>query len=59
MPETIDTYDTKFLIEQYGNYANPFTAEEIVNELKERVVSDTDEDEAMRGGIHPTRPSGS
>lgn len=52
----ITLVETEQLVSDYCTESSPFTADEIVRELNERIVPNDYEDEAMRGGIRPTRP---
>lgn len=57
MPD-ITTFETQYLVENYGqSTAEPFTAEQIIELLKTRIEdrNDTEVPEAYRGGIRPTQ----
>lgn len=57
MPLTPADYTTAQLLDQAdGTSFTTFTVAQIVAELKLRKVPNDYEDEAMRGGLFPTRP---
>lgn len=56
MPTPISELETAYLVENAGQSTSDYTDAQILDELKLRIVDDEDENEEMRGGIHPRRP---
>lgn len=53
--EDLTTQDILDMLD--GTTSNPYSVNDLIAELKTRIVDDEYEDEEMRGGIRPRKPN--